>query len=477
MERPVALVVDRDASVRALVADVLEERGMLALGAESVADARQTLADRAVSLLLVELDTPATTATLELVEHARKLRPQPLVVGIGETSRAVAHVENVEGVENAENVESVRSQLFDVTPRPVDRDRIERLARRSLSQLELLNELRRLQTDLQRREGYVGIVGRSEPMERIRQQIERLAWTDDPVWITGEDGTGKELVARSLHESSPRSQHRFVLLDCAELVDTLSLAQTEGPLDRAAQGTLYIEDLPALRVDLQDDLAREIGRAAQRDVRLVLSSRVDPPRAVEGGHLSKILYDRLYRELTKEVVRMPPLRDRVEDIAVLSNHFLEVISAINHLPPIRISPDALTLMERYGWPGNVQELRNAVEQAVILGTEGTIRPADLPDRVREAEPARAPTTAEPGISRRPFREVKREVVEAFERAYLSELLERHAGNVTAASQQAGMLRSALQRLLRKYGLKSADFRSGRRAETRRPPSESVDDSR
>ena len=154
------------------------------------------------------------------------------------------------------------------------------------------------------------------------------------------------------------------------------------------------------------------------------------------------------------------MRQRVEDIPLLARHFMRTISMINELPPIRLEAGALALLERHRWPDNVQGLRNALEQAAILSPDGKIRPRDLPDGVREPARASLPGAAGGGGTRS-FRDAKREVVDGFERRYLLELMERHGGNVTAASEQAGMLRSALQRLLRKYALKSAEFRRRR----------------
>jgi len=465
MDRPVALVVDRDPAVRALVAGVLEERGLLALGAETAADARKVLAARSIATLVVDLQL-AGGAAVGLIDHARALRPEPLIVGLGDPAAT------------GTGDETVRSRLFDAIPKPIERDRIERLARRSVSQLELLEQLRRLQTDLQKREGYHGIVGRSEAMGRLREEVERLAWTDEPVWITGENGTGKELVARTIHAVSPQSEREFVLVGCAEVREAGELVAEGGALDRARGGTLFLEELPELRIDLQEDLDRAVvDHLAQRAsgdgaIRFVTGSREQATRAANDGHLVRGLCEKL----SKIELHVPPLRERRADVVLLANHFLAVICEINHLPPISISAEALPLLERYDWPVNVDELRNAVEQAVILSSDGIIHPADLPDRVRESREIPAPPSAR-GLSRRTFRKAKREVVAAFERAYLAELLERHGGNVTAASQQAGMLRSALQRLLRKHGLKSAEFRKGRRPGSRRLPSESVDEVR
>jgi DNA-binding NtrC family response regulator len=170
-------------------------------------------------------------------------------------------------------------------------------------------------------------------------------------------------------------------------------------------------------------------------------------------------------------VPLPPLRERREDIALLCRHFLTAICEINQLPAMRLSSEALGVMERYRWPANVRELRQAVEHAAILAPEGEIRADDLPERVREAAAKDGPLPSAAGR----FRSAKRKVVDAFESGYLSNLMERHAGNVTLAAQQAGMLRSALQRLLRKHGLKSADYRERRAARPRRESAEKTVD--
>jgi len=166
--------------------------------------------------------------------------------------------------------------------------------------------------------------------------------------------------------------------------------------------------------------------------------------------------------LARETLSLSPLRERTEDIPLLAQHFLRAICTINRLPLMRLEADALALLERHRWPENVQGLRNALEQAAILAADGKVRARDLPDEVRDATPFHPATSGGASAIRR-FRDAKREVVEGFERCYLRELMERHGGNVTAASQQAGMLRSALQRLLRKYTLKSAEFRHKRTA--------------
>ena len=184
--------------------------------------------------------------------------------------------------------------------------------------------------------------------------------------------------------------------------------------------------------------------------RVVASIAVDPQRAADEGRLARELVARF----GDSIVRVPPLRDRAADVAVLVRSFIEELRTLNGLPPLAVAPEAMSALAAYGWPGNVRQLRSAVESAVILATDGLVRLRDLPAYVR-GDGELADRDARADLR---FRDAKRSVVEAFERSYLAELLERHGGNVTGAAEQSGMLRSALQRLLRKHELHSADFR-------------------
>jgi two-component system response regulator AtoC len=287
-------------------------------------------------------------------------------------------------------------------------------------------------------------------MTRVREQLAQHAAGDDPLWFTGEPGTGKKLAARTLHASSGRSERLFALLDCRAWTGEAQLRELWA---RAAGGTIYLEQVPAMDIARQELLLRLLHELAGRDraVRLLASSLGDPGVLVEQGRL----LPELPALLQADTVHLLPLRERKEEVPLLARYFLETICELNRLVPLRLSPETLALLERHGWPGNVQELRNAMEHAAILAVEGRVRPRDLPEAVREPGESRG---AEDGLATLRFRQAKRRVVDRFEKDYLRQLLQRHAGNVTAASQQAGMLRSALQRLLRKHGLKSSEFR-------------------
>lgn len=469
MDRPRALVVDTDPTIRAIVRDVLEQHGVMTLGAGSGAEALTALSSETVHLLFVAFDTPGIEPA-EFLHHALGLSPTPIVNGFVATGDV------------ARSASLIQAGAFDVVCKPIEYDSIELLARRSLRHLELLSELKSLREQLRSREGFHRLVGRSPALERLREQLQTLAATDGPVWFRGPEGSGKELAARTLHAMSPRRDASLLVVNCSELaaapgkLDWLAPrrsveAESPGPVAPTG-GTLYLDEISLVPPESQQHLLSGLadgtfgfGSAAEPAapaIRLLAGSNRGVERDVEQG----LMLEELAQTLGQSVVHLPPLRERPEDIALLARSFIDSIVEINRLQPIRISPEALGILERYGWPGNVRQLRNAMEHAVILATEGVVRSRDLPESVSEGPPtAVVASPAEVGAGRR-FKEAKREVVGSFERAYLCRLLEDHGGNVTAASQEAGMLRSALQRLLRKYGLKSASFRKNRRGTDR-----------
>jgi DNA-binding NtrC family response regulator len=217
-------------------------------------------------------------------------------------------------------------------------------------------------------------------------------------------------------------------------------------------GTVFVGSIERLPWAAQESLAAATLSGKSR-LRLVASTVLDPRAAAEEGRISRSLID----VFAGAIVVWPSLRERMADIAVLARSFIEEVCRLNGLAPISMAPDALSALEQHAWPGNVRQLRTAIESAVILAQDGQVRLQDLPEYLR----APHGHAGQSGRADRRFRDAKRSVVEAFERAYLEDLLKRHAGNVTGAAEQSGMLRSALQRLLRKHDLHSADFRSSR----------------
>jgi DNA-binding NtrC family response regulator len=460
MERPLALVVDRDPATRAVIRETLAANGRSALEAEDVGGVAHIIRDRAIDLVVI--DPNGLDLGIAEVLGAISNRPfRPVVVALSDAPDS--------------DGEMIRAGAFDVLRKPLAAGWVEICLERALRQCELMRECSRLR-ELHRREGRDAIVGTSAPIQAVRDRLKKLATSRLPLLVTGESGVGKALVARTLHDLSTDVTGEFVTVRCS-LLGAESWesrwkgdSRTTGLLDRAGGGTLYLEELPDLQPELQARLLRTLAGdgGAGRSFRVVASSTRKVERLSEDGELTA----EVLRTLAGETLHVPPLRERAEDIVPLARHFVATICEINDLPEMQLETDALALLERQRWPANVRELRSAIEHAVILAQDGTIRAEHLPGRLgAAAEPTEAASAGTHGADRC-FREAKREVVESFERAYLRALMERHSGNVTAASQQAGMLRSALQRLLRKYELKSAEFRKPRRATVVAVPSRS-----
>lgn len=450
MERPVALVVDRDPAVRAHAAQVLEEQGFEVVSTDS----RPGATANAI-LALIEID-PADPTTLAWVE---RLESSTLVVGLADPAR------------EAGASLPLRARLFEVLSKPIPHEQLRHLA---LVALDAAGD----EGSRPRSRSYVSrLLGDGMAMRGLRSQLASVARGSESVWLVGERGTGRASAAALIHSSSARRGAAFVAIDCANARDVERLVADDGRLRRAEGGTLFLANLGDLRLDRQDDLEREVGRrvakgVSESGIRVLVGLGSDPTRAVEEGRL----LDDLRRAVGGTTLVLPPLRDRREDIGLLASSFLSEICEMNNLPPIRVSASALSVLEHYSWPGNAEELRGAIEQAVIVSDGEILRPAALPERIRDAGSGPSRPVIPAGVSARPFREAKRQVVEAFEKVYLGELLDQHHGNVTSAAQHAGMLRSALQRLLRKYRFKSADFRKTRRS-ARGAEGKSADDAR
>jgi len=440
MNGPWALVVEGDAEVRALLVRTLEQEGLQVVAAEGSADALERVGRREFDLVVTALG-PDGLDLRRLPRAGEEPGRAAVLLGIAAADDA------------AEAAEALKAGAADVLTRPLSEARLRPAVQKALRQRLMLEELGRLRDELRTRVGPGGLVGRSPAVVELRERLAELARADQCVWLAGEVGSGRELAARTLHALSARASGPFV-------VARGGAAVRDELVQRAAGGVLYLDGVPALSPELQARLAELL--APPLGLRVCCSSIEPLSTAVGRGRVAPALLARL----PGPCVHVPPLRERVEDIPLLARHFVRAVCSINFLPPIPIDPAALELLEAYAWPENVRELRQAMEQAVIVSMDGTIRPRDLPEPIRRAQ--RAPDSAAATRARR-FREAKREVVDRFERAYLEDLMRLHAGNVTAAASQAGMLRSALQRLLRKHRIRSSEFRGATPGDPTRQP--------
>jgi DNA-binding NtrC family response regulator len=319
------------------------------------------------------------------------------------------------------------------------------------------------------------MVGRSTAMREIFGLIERIAPTDATVLIEGETGTGKDMVARTLHLLSRRKDAPFVVVDCGAVAGTLieselfghekgaftgAVSARQGAFELASGGTVFLDELGELSLDLQPKLLRVLeqrelrrvgGAKTQKvDLRVIAATRKDLRSEVEKGKFREDLYFRL----NVVPITAPALRDRKEDVPILIDHFLARLSPAG-LPPPRLTDATRAALYAHDWPGNVRELRNVLERALALGSDPGALVAPLGgDAMRGGGGVAAePMEFVPGQS---FRDTKERWTEAFERRYLTWLLRRADGNISKAARDADMDRKYLHKLLRKYGIVADD---------------------
>jgi len=314
-------------------------------------------------------------------------------------------------------------------------------------------------------ESFGRLRGRSPAMRRVFALLERVAASDAPVLVRGETGTGKELCAEALHRHGPRSKGPFVVADLAGVSATLleselfghargaftgAVSDRAGAFERAEGGTVFLDEVGELPPELQPRLLRALeNRQVKRvgandyrrfDARIVAATHRDLPAECRAGRFREDLYHRL----AVVVVELPPLRARPGDIPLLVERML---ADTGRAAPL--APDTMALLEAYDWPGNVRELRNVVERAVSLGSADGSVPGDVLGLPGGAPAAAARPT---GGAPPPYKEAREKLLAAFERDYLSAILDAHGGNVSASARAAGIDRVYLHRLMRKHGL-------------------------
>jgi transcriptional regulator with GAF, ATPase, and Fis domain len=323
-----------------------------------------------------------------------------------------------------------------------------------------------------------GIIGESPALRRAIGVLQKAAPTDAPVLLLGESGTGKELFARALHELSGRRPGPFVAINCAALPETLldselfghvrgaftgAVADAVGKFQAAHGGTIFLDEVGDMSAALQAKLLRTLQegeiqpvgspRARRVDVRVVCATNRDLEGLVRTGRFRQDLFFRL----NVVALRLPPLRERREDLEPLARYFLDRDARELRRPISGFAPAALARLRSYDWPGNVRELRNAVRYAALLAAGPLVGEVDLPEYLRGTSASALP--AEPPRTARELARAKRLAREAVERAFLVEAFRNAAGSVSRAAAQTGVHRTRLAQLARRYGISPRDFRA------------------
>jgi DNA-binding NtrC family response regulator len=447
------LIVDDERSIRVGLKGLLAKEGYEVSIAESGEEAIRFLNNQSFDLVLTDLRMPGTDG-VSLLKRIKEKYPDTLVMMMtAYGSEKIA-------------VEAMKAGAHDYIVKPFDNEEVKILVHQVLEQVALRREVQQLHERLNAAFRFENILGTSPAMQRVFDIVKKVAATDLTVLITGESGTGKELIANALHQNSPRKGNPFIKVNCAamarELVEsellghekgafTGAVTAREGKFEAADGGTIFLDEIGDMSLETQAKVLRILqerefervggNRTLKVDVRVLAATNRNLLKMVEEG---KFREDLFYR-LNVVHIPLPPLRERREDILLLATHFLEHAATRYEQGPKALSSSAYNVLLSYAWPGNVRELKNAVEEATVLSVGAEIQAADL--RVGQRTPM-AET-----VGPLAFKEAKQQVIDAFERDFISRALRRHQGNITRAAEEIGLHRQQLQQKIRELGLK------------------------
>jgi two-component system response regulator PilR (NtrC family) len=445
--------VDDEPALRALMAERLSDHGFDVVEAESGERALELLHQFAFDVVITDLRMPGMDGT-QVIEAARQRYPGIIAIvitGYGTVKDAV---------------EAIKRGASDFITKPFQFDELSHVLKKALEQRRLTSENAYLRSQLEERYQFGGILGRSRPMQSLFQLLETVARASSTILITGETGTGKEVVARAVHHNSPRRAHRFVALNCSAIPETLLEAELfghvrgaftgavgarQGRFEQAHKGTLFLDEVGTMSAALQMKLLRALqerefervgdNQTIKVDVRVIAATNSELAKLVSDGAFREDLYYRL----NVINVQLPPLRDRREDIPVLVKHFLARFGAGVEM---HVSQGAMRALMAYSWPGNVRQLENAVERAVALCSgRPEIEVSDLPPELYSP----------PAVATRPFVEFPDEGVDlpryvaTIERDLIRLALERTRGNRNKAAELLKIKRTTLVEKLKRLG--------------------------
>jgi DNA-binding NtrC family response regulator len=449
---PHLLFVDDEPALRSLMAERLIERGFEVVQADSGEKAVQLLDQFAVDVLSTDLRLPGIDG-MRVIQTA--VARYPGIVGIVITGYGT--------VKDA--VDAIKKGASDFIAKPFQFDELLHVLQKALEQRRLKSENAYLRSQLEERYQFGGILGRSRPMQALFQMLETVARSNSTILITGETGTGKEVVARAIHHNSQRRANRFVAINCSASPETLLEAELfghvrgaftgavgarQGRFEQAHKGTLFLDEVGTMSSALQMKLLRALqerefervgdSRTIKVDVRVIAATNSELGKMVSDGTFREDLYYRL----NVIPIHLPPLRERRDDIPLLVKHFLEKFSA----GATTVSQGAMRLLMAYPWPGNVRQLENAVERAVALSAgRETLDVSDLPPEV-EATPQ---ATAAPFVDFPDNGLNMPTYLAAIERDLIQRALDRTKGNRNRAADLLGIKRTTLVEKLRRLG--------------------------
>jgi len=444
------LVIDDEEIVRESLSDWLKKFGYYVETAENGTRGLEKIRNQNWNIMLVDLKLPDISG-LEILKEARKIQENSAVIII----TAYATVDTA--------IQAMKDGAYDYIVKPFDPDEINLVIKKILEHQKLVDENLFLRRELTKRYTFQDIIGKSPAMQKVFELIKTVGPTKSTVLIQGESGTGKELVARAIHQISPRAQQPFVTVSCGALTETLleselfghekgaftgAVVQRKGKFELANGGTIFLDEIGDIDPKTQADLLRvlqerEFTRVGGQeplkvDVRVIAATNKDLPNLMREGKFREDLYYRL----NVIAMSLPPLRERKEDITPLADHFLHKYNIENNKKIQRLSEDALKILLDYRWPGNVRELEHAVEHAVTIEKTNIITAESLPPAFQAGEAGPCVYPAED----KPLEEVEKE--------YIQRLLNKHQWNIQKAAMILNIDRTTLYNKIKKYNLQT-----------------------
>jgi DNA-binding NtrC family response regulator len=438
------LIVDDESAVRDALRHWFEKDGFYADAAANAVEALKKLPERLWDVILLDIKMPNVDG-MELQRRIMEIDPNAVVIMI----TAYASVETA--------IEAMKQGAFDYVMKPIDPDDLSRLVRKAIEHRRLKTENVRLKEHIEVLAGVDDIIGESDEMHRILEQIMTVASTDVTVLIRGESGTGKELVARMIHAQSPRRHLPLVPVNCGALTESLleselfghekgaftgAMYRHKGKLEIANGGTLFLDEVGTIAPKTQVDLLRVLetkqftrvggNQLITVDFRVMCATNQDLEALVKEG----VFREDLYYRLNVFEMRVPPLRERRSDIPRLARHFMGKYARMLKKGDLSVSDDAMDALMNHEWRGNVRELENAIERAVVVAVHKEIRREDLPFQL--AQSRRKPDGAS---------------LEAVERAHIIDVLEQTKWNITRSARILGIDRVTLYNKIKKFELR------------------------
>ncbi|MGQ9813376.1 MAG: sigma-54-dependent transcriptional regulator [Dissulfurimicrobium sp.] len=462
------LIIDDDIAIRDGCAQVLKRRGFEVSEAATGRDAATLLDQYEYDLILLDLKMPDING-LDLLRNIREkdqIVPVIIITAYGTIQNAV---------------EAMRLGANDFLPKPFEPDELHITVQRNLKARQLAMENLFLKEELRRKDGDVRIIGKSKVMKTLFEQIVRVAPTDSTVIITGESGTGKGLIARRIHELSPRREYPFVSVDCSTLVPSLFESEMFGHVrgaftgaemnkigkfEIANHGTLFLDEIANIGFDRQAKLLKAVeekeisrvgsNRLTKVDVRIIAATNQDLKQAVQNGTFREDLYFRL----NVVAIKAPPLRERKDDIPLLAEYFLEKFGEKHRRNGLFLTHEAIELLSRYQWPGNVRELENSIERLVIFANKNPIDIDDIKliglpfatDGHEAISAARYSHKTGYAVDDGLYGTYELLPLDEIERRYVIKVLEEKKGNRTEAARILGIDRKTLRQKLKRWGM-------------------------